>query len=90
MSLFLLRYVPPLNSALTLSHLARRYGSGDFAVTRLLQNRRFDMAMVAFLECLRRLVEFVTARDPKIRVPHALSPAFPLAADRSVVDRSAC
>ncbi|GAA6025956.1 hypothetical protein JCM8202_004283 [Rhodotorula sphaerocarpa] len=48
------------------------YGSGDFAVTRLLQNRRFDMAMVAFLECLRRLVEFVTARDPKIRVPHAV------------------
>lgn len=48
-----------------------RYGSGDFAVTRLLQNRRFDMAMVAFLECLRQLVDFVTARDPKVRVPHA-------------------
>ncbi|GAA5885594.1 hypothetical protein JCM3774_000106, partial [Rhodotorula dairenensis] len=48
------------------------YGSGDFAVTRLLQNRRFDMAMVAFLECLRQLVEFVTARDPKVRVPHAV------------------
>ena len=29
------------------------------------------MAMVAFLECLRQLVEFVTARDPKVRVPHA-------------------
>lgn len=48
------------------------YGSGDFAVTRLLQNRRFDMAMVAFLECLRQLVDFVTARDPKVRVPHAV------------------
>ncbi|BGP32760.1 Vacuolar protein sorting-associated protein atg6 [Rhodotorula toruloides] len=48
------------------------YGSGDFAVTRLLQNRRFDMAMVAFLECLRQLSEYVTRRDRGVRLPHAV------------------
>ncbi|TNY21036.1 autophagy protein Apg6-domain-containing protein [Rhodotorula diobovata] len=48
------------------------YGSGDFAVTRLLQNRRFDHAMVAFLECLRQLSEWVTARDARVRLPHAV------------------
>ncbi|PRQ76310.1 Atg6/Beclin, partial [Rhodotorula toruloides] len=48
------------------------YGSGDFAVTRLLQNRRFDMAMVAFLECLRQLSEWVTRRDRGVRLPHAV------------------
>ncbi|GJN91169.1 hypothetical protein Rhopal_004187-T1 [Rhodotorula paludigena] len=48
------------------------YGSGDFAVTRLLQNRRFDQAMVAFLECLRQLSEWVTSRDRRVRLPHAV------------------
>ncbi|BGP48944.1 Vacuolar protein sorting-associated protein atg6 [Rhodotorula kratochvilovae] len=48
------------------------YGSGDFAVARLLQNRRFDHAMVAFLECLRQLSEWVVARDRKVRLPHAV------------------
>ncbi|GEM07851.1 autophagy-related protein 6 [Rhodotorula toruloides] len=48
------------------------YGSGDFAVTRLLQNRRFDMAMVAFLECLRQLSEWVRRKDRGVRLPHAV------------------
>ncbi|GAA5844537.1 hypothetical protein JCM9279_006339 [Rhodotorula babjevae] len=48
------------------------YGSGDFAVTRLLQNRRFDHAMVAFLECLRQLSDWVCARDRRVRLPHAV------------------
>ncbi|GAA5890687.1 hypothetical protein JCM8208_004962 [Rhodotorula glutinis] len=49
------------------------YGSGDFAVTRLLQNRRFDHAMVAFLECLRQLSDWVCARDRRVRLPHAVA-----------------
>ncbi|GAA5922198.1 hypothetical protein JCM1841_000672, partial [Sporobolomyces salmonicolor] len=48
------------------------YGSGDFAVTRLLQNRRFDLAMVAFLDCLRQLSEWVVSRDRGVRLPHAV------------------
>ncbi|GAA5945846.1 hypothetical protein JCM1841_001484 [Sporobolomyces salmonicolor] len=47
------------------------YGSGDFAVTRLLQNRRFDLSMVAFLDCLRQLSEWVESRDHGVRLPHA-------------------
>ncbi|GAA5851475.1 hypothetical protein JCM8547_001106 [Rhodosporidiobolus lusitaniae] len=48
------------------------YGSSDLSVTRLLQNRRFDQAMVAFLECLRQLGEWVMKRDPSVRLPHAV------------------
>ncbi|SCZ89887.1 BZ3500_MvSof-1268-A1-R1_Chr9g10632 [Microbotryum saponariae] len=47
------------------------HGSGDFfAVTRLLQNRRFDLAMVAFLDCLRQMYEYVNSIDPQFNVPH--------------------
>jgi len=47
------------------------WGSGDFAVARVLQNRRFDQAMVAFLDCLRQLSEFVVTRDTGVKLPHA-------------------
>jgi len=35
------------------------YGTGDMALGRLLHNRRFDTAMVIFLDCLRQVMEFV-------------------------------
>lgn len=51
-----------------------RYGSGDWALGRLLQNRRFDSAMVAFLECLRQLIQFAEDRaieqNVDLRIPH--------------------
>lgn len=56
--------------------LGIRYGSGDFAVTRILQNRRFDMAMVAFLDCLRQAMEFVKERDKTVKLPHAYVLSF--------------
>jgi beclin len=46
------------------------YGSGDLHVGRFLHNRRFDFAMVAFLDCLRQLMEWVKAQDPNIEFPH--------------------
>lgn len=50
-----------------------RYGSGDINITRVLHNRRFDFAMVGFLDCLRQLMEHVRARDPSIEFPHSLA-----------------
>lgn len=47
------------------------YGSGDIHLTRILHNRRFDFAMVAFLDCLRQLMEYVKALDPAIEFPHS-------------------
>ncbi|KAL7411274.1 autophagy protein Apg6-domain-containing protein [Mrakia frigida] len=38
------------------------HGSSDL-VSRFLQNRRFETAMVAFLECLRQLVEFARQEE---------------------------
>lgn len=56
-----------------LLHL-RSYGSDQFALNSFLQNRRFDQAMVAFLDCLRQLIEWVMHRDGGaaggVRVPH--------------------
>lgn len=46
------------------------YGSGDLHLGRLLHNRRFDYAMVAFLDCLRQVVEYVKTQDPSADFPH--------------------
>ncbi|KAL9938680.1 hypothetical protein V8E36_002399 [Tilletia maclaganii] len=49
------------------------HGSGDWQVARLLQSRRFDHGMVAFLECLRQLMSYASDRDPSLRLPHAVN-----------------
>ena len=46
------------------------YGSGDLHLGRLLHNRRFDFAMVAFLDCLKQLVDYVRSQDPSVDFPH--------------------
>ncbi|KAH7916568.1 APG6-domain-containing protein [Hygrophoropsis aurantiaca] len=49
------------------------YGSGDLHFGRLLHNRRFDFAMVAFLECLKQLIDHVKSQDPGVEFPHQIS-----------------
>ncbi|CED82099.1 Beclin-like protein [Phaffia rhodozyma] len=39
------------------------YGSSDLALSRFLQNRRYENGMVAFLDCLRQFLEFARKRD---------------------------
>ncbi|KAI9442583.1 APG6-domain-containing protein [Lactarius indigo] len=46
------------------------YGSGDLHLGRLLHNRRFDYAMVAVLDCLRQLMEWVRLQDSSVEFPH--------------------
>ena len=46
------------------------YGSGDLHLGRILHNRRFDFAMVAFLECLKGIVEWVKGVDAGVEFPH--------------------
>ncbi|TFK54487.1 APG6-domain-containing protein [Heliocybe sulcata] len=48
------------------------YGSGDLHIGRLLHNRRFDFAMVAFLECLKQLIDHVKSQDPQVEFPHPI------------------
>merc|ERR1712093_25249 len=56
------------------SSVLELYGSGDWALGRLLQNRRFDAAMVSFLECLRQVIAFAEDRadeqNVNLRIPH--------------------
>ncbi|KAI0049976.1 APG6-domain-containing protein [Auriscalpium vulgare] len=49
------------------------YGSGDLHLGRLLHNRRFDFAMVAFLDCLKQLIDWAKSQDPSIDFPHAIA-----------------
>ncbi|KAI6040301.1 APG6-domain-containing protein [Pisolithus marmoratus] len=49
------------------------YGSGDLHFGRLLHNRRFDFAMVAFLECLKQLMDYVKSQDSNIEFPHQIA-----------------
>ncbi|KIY74335.1 APG6-domain-containing protein [Cylindrobasidium torrendii FP15055 ss-10] len=46
------------------------YGSGDLHFGRLLHNRRFDLAMVGFIECLKQLMDYIKALDSSIDFPH--------------------
>ncbi|KAF9051083.1 APG6-domain-containing protein [Hymenopellis radicata] len=46
------------------------YGSGDLHFGRLLHNRRFDIAMVAFIECLKQLMDYIKSQDSSIEFPH--------------------
>ncbi|EMD37300.1 hypothetical protein CERSUDRAFT_113949 [Gelatoporia subvermispora B] len=48
------------------------YGSGDLHLGRLLHNRRFDFGMVAFLDCLKQLVDYVKSQDPQVDFPHQI------------------
>jgi len=48
------------------------YGSGDLHLGRLLHNRRFDYAMVAFLDCLRQVIEYVKSQDSSADFPHPI------------------
>ncbi|KAI0958953.1 hypothetical protein AcV7_004626 [Taiwanofungus camphoratus] len=48
------------------------YGSGDLHLGRLLHNRRFDFAMVAFLDCLKQLIDFVKSQDSQVDFPHQI------------------
>lgn len=46
------------------------HGSGDLHFGRLLHNRRFDFAMVAFLECLKQITDYAKSQDPGLEFPH--------------------
>ncbi|KZT10715.1 APG6-domain-containing protein [Laetiporus sulphureus 93-53] len=45
------------------------YGSGDLHLGRLLHNRRFDFAMVAFLDCLKQIVDYAKAQGAQTEFP---------------------
>ena len=62
------------------------YGSSDLNIGRLLHNRRFDWAMVAFLECLRGVMEWVRAQDASVDFPHQCVLRFPLRAREGLAD----
>jgi beclin 1 len=53
------------------------FSSGDLPLGRMLLHRRLDAGMVAFLECLRQLGEFVEASSANGPAPHPTSPAQP-------------
>ncbi|KAJ7647372.1 autophagy protein Apg6-domain-containing protein [Roridomyces roridus] len=48
------------------------YSSGNLNMLQLLHNRRFDLAMVAFLECLKQVMDYVKAQDPTVEFPHQI------------------
>jgi beclin 1 len=46
------------------------YGSGDLHLGRIYHNYRFDLGMVAYLDCLRQLIEYVQTQYPDADFPH--------------------
>lgn len=49
------------------------YGSSDISLGKLFWYRRFDNAMLAFLDCVREVSDYVTQkRDPNFQLPHKI------------------
>ncbi|KAJ6499343.1 autophagy protein Apg6-domain-containing protein [Mycena sanguinolenta] len=46
------------------------YSSGNLNIVQLLHNRRFDLAMVAFLECLKQVMDHIKSQDSTADFPH--------------------
>lgn len=46
------------------------YGSGEFQISRLFWNRRFDQGLVAFLNCIQQLGEFAQQKDSSFKLPY--------------------
>ncbi|KAI9141473.1 Atg6/Beclin [Paraphysoderma sedebokerense] len=49
------------------------FGSGDLHLGRIFWNRRFDHAMVAFLNCLQQLGDYCELQDENFRLPYRIS-----------------
>ncbi|KAI8098620.1 autophagy protein Apg6-domain-containing protein [Halteromyces radiatus] len=50
------------------------YGSSDYGLNRMLfVNRRFDLAMVAMLNCLKQLSDYAEQKDRSIRLPYRIN-----------------
>ncbi|KAH9963869.1 autophagy protein Apg6-domain-containing protein [Russula dissimulans] len=48
------------------------YGSGDLYLGRFLYNRRFNIAMVAVLDCLKQITDWVKSQDASVEFPHQI------------------
>ncbi|KFH66745.1 hypothetical protein MVEG_07270 [Podila verticillata NRRL 6337] len=49
------------------------YGSGEFGFGRMFLNRRFDNAMVAFLNCLQQLGDYAEQQGPRLELPYKIN-----------------
>ena len=48
------------------------YSSSDISIGKLFRDRRYDNAMVAFLKCLKEVVDFVKELDEAFKLPYAI------------------
>lgn len=48
------------------------YSSGDYSIERILNHKRLDAAMVAFLAVMKQVGDCVEAMDPTLKLPHAI------------------
>lgn len=48
------------------------YSSGDYSIERILNHKRLDSAMVAFLTILKQVGEHVESLDPSLKLPYVI------------------
>ena len=49
------------------------FSSGDLPLARMFVHRKFDHAMVAFLDCLRQMGEYVESQDSNVKMPYTIN-----------------
>ncbi|EGC35303.1 hypothetical protein DICPUDRAFT_97940 [Dictyostelium purpureum] len=48
------------------------FGSNDISLGLLFWYRRFDSGMIAFLHCIKELVEFIVEKEPEFTIPYQI------------------
>ncbi|KAF8476078.1 autophagy protein Apg6-domain-containing protein [Kalaharituber pfeilii] len=49
------------------------FSSGDLPIGRIFMHRKFDAAMVAFLDCLKQMGEYVENQDANLKMPYIIN-----------------
>ena len=62
--------LPPDAAVYELCVVADSYGTGDWKLGRILHSRRFDIALVGVLSCVKQLVDHATRRDEMLQLPY--------------------
>jgi beclin 1 len=48
------------------------HGSDSLSINRLFQNRRFEQALVGFLNCIQQMGESIERDDPNFKLPYRI------------------
>ena len=62
----------PTNQPTNQRAIVDRFGTNDYAITKILWYSRYDKAMLGFLQCLKELADHAESEDKHFRLPYRM------------------